>query len=229
MRWCAQLAPVLRVSIVIPVLNEAAVADQLIQSLPMDAEVIVVDGGSDDDTPRIMGAAGLRVIEAPRGRARQMNAGAAVATGDVLLFLHADTCLPACFATTMSQFSASGCVWGRFDIRLSGAQPLLRMVEFMMNWRSRLTGICTGDQAMFIRRDVFEACTGFADIALMEDIEISRRLRRISPPFRGRDRVVSSSRRWQRNGIVRTILQMWRLRLMYFFGASPASLARRYD
>lgn len=157
-----------------------------------------------------------------------MNAGARLASGDIVLFLHADTCLPVDATAALDAFWRSGAAWGRFDVTLSGAQPMLRIVEFMMNQRSRLTGICTGDQAMFVRKEVFEAEGGFAEIALMEDIELSRRLKRRSRPFCASARVVTSSRRWETRGVVKTILLMWYLRLLYFLGASPEALARRY-
>jgi len=183
-------------------------------------EVIVVDGGSSDGTPDI--AAGLcdRVLSAPRGRAAQMNAGARVAIGDVLLFLHADTRLP-------SDADALVCnsAWGRFDVEIEGRHPLLPVVACAMNLRSRLTGIATGDQAMFVRRSLFP---GFPEIALMEDVALSKALKKIDPPSCLRARVITSGRRWEAHGVLRTIFLMWRLRLLYFLGASPEALARKY-
>jgi rSAM/selenodomain-associated transferase 2 len=164
------------------------------------------------------------VIAAPRGRARQMNAGAAAATGDVLLFLHADTGLPP-EADEEILGKIQACSWGRFDVEIDGASPLLPVIAFFMNLRSRLTGIATGDQAIFVRRAEFE---GFPDIALMEDVAFCKTMKRVSPPACLRARVRTSGRRWERGGVLRTVLFMWRLRLAYFLGAAPDELARRY-
>lgn len=220
-----------RLSVIVPVLNEApAIAGALAALQPLRAqghEVIVVDGGSDDGTVALAQAGADRVIAAARGRARQMNAGAATARGDVLLFLHADTRLPP-RADRLIVEALAHRGWGRFDVRLSGRQPMLRVIERAMNWRSRLTGIATGDQAIFVRRDRFEAVGGFPGIPLMEDIALSRRLKAFGPPRCLAARVVTSSRRWEAGGIARTVLLMWRLRLAYFLGADPARLAQRY-
>jgi rSAM/selenodomain-associated transferase 2 len=220
-------------SIIIPVLNEAAVIVTALEALaPLrsrGAEVIVVDGGSADRTAALAEPFADSVITSARGRAVQMNTGAAVARGDVLVFLHADTRLPPDpDRIILDGLARSGRAWGRFDVSIEGRHPLLRVVATSMNARSRLTGIATGDQAMFMTRKAFTGVGGFPDIALMEDIELSRRLKRISPPLRLRARVTTSSRRWENRGVLRTILLMWRLRLAYFFGASPDDLARRY-
>ena len=226
----------MRLAIIIPVLNEAAsIAATLDRLQPMrsrGAIVIVVDGGSHDDTP--VRAAGLAdgIVVAARGRALQMNAGARsepATAADVLLFLHADTRLPDdADRIVLRALSNSDRCWGRFDVTLDAAGWPLRVVETMMNLRSRATGIATGDQAIFIERGSFVALEGFAPIALMEDIDFCRRARRLSPPLALHDRVLTSARRWQRHGVWRTVLLMWRLRLAYFFGADPAQLARRY-
>jgi len=228
-----QTAVAARISIIIPVLDEAATIvatlDALARLRERGAEIIVVDGGSDDDTIALARPLGDQVIEAPRGRASQMNAGAAIARGDVLLFLHADTRLPAdADRLVLDGLASSGRAWGRFDVRIEGAHPLFPVTAFFMNARSRLTGIMTGDQAMFVTRDAFAKVGGFPGIALMEDITLARNLKRVSRPLCLRARVTTSGRRWQRRGVVRTILLMWRLRLMYFFGATPEDLARRY-
>lgn len=222
-----------KVSVVLPVLNEEAVLEETLRSLApwrvAGHEVIVADGGSSDATPGIAGRLADRVVEAPRGRARQMNAGAAAATGDVLLFLHADTRLPpAADRLLLEGLESRQRCWGRFDVRLSGNHPLLRLVEYFMNLRSRWTGIATGDQAMFIVRELFCEVGGFADLPLMEDVELCSRLKRRHPPLCLRERVVTSSRRWESRGILRTIFVMWTLRLAYALGVSPARLARLY-
>ena len=221
------------ISVVVPVLDEAATLERSL--LPLQsvrgsaAEVIVVDGGSRDATPRVAHPLCDRVLVAPRGRARQMNAGAESAAGRVLLFLHADTRLPpGWLAMVREAIETRGREWGRFDVRLDGVHPMLRVVERAMNLRSRLSGIATGDQAMFVARAAFEAVGGFPDIALMEDIALSGALRARSRPACLRAAAVTSSRRWERNGIARTIVLMWRLRLGYAFGADPNKLARRY-
>jgi rSAM/selenodomain-associated transferase 2 len=220
-------------SIVIPVLNEAAtIAAALARLAPLratGAEVIVADGGSRDGTPDIARPHADRVVVAARGRGAQMNAGAAIAGGEVLLFLHADTRLPDdADPLIWDGLAESQRVWGRFDVRIDGRHPMLPLVALMMNLRSRLTGIATGDQAMFMTRVAFDAAGGFPDVPLMEDIEMSRRLKRLSRPLCVRARVVTSGRRWDERGLWRTMVLMWRLRLAFFFGAEPARLAREY-
>lgn len=220
-------------SVVVPVLDEAGTIESCLRALaPLrarGAEVIVVDGGSSDATTTLAAPWCDRVTSAARGRAAQMNAGAIEARGDVLLFLHADTTLPPdADRLVLEGMRASGRRWGRFDVRLSGTHPLLRVVERSMNWRSRLTAIATGDQGLFIERALFGAVGGFASMPLMEDIELSRRLRRHGRPLCLRAQAVASSRRWENHGVLRTILLMWRLRLAYFLGADPVGLARIY-
>jgi len=221
-----------RLSIVIPTLNEAdGIVEALTALTPLRAlghEVIVVDAG-EDGTAELARSRADRVLRGPRGRAAQMNRGAAAARGDVLVFLHADTRLPASADRLIADgLAVTGRAWGRFDVRLSGGQPSLRIVEASMNWRSRLTGIATGDQAIFVTRDRFRAVGGYPEMALMEDVALSKALKRLGPPLCLRARVTTSSRRWERDGVVRTVLLMWSLRLRYFFGADPGDLARRY-
>jgi rSAM/selenodomain-associated transferase 2 len=220
-------------SIIVPVLNEATIIVTALKALASlrarGAEVIVVDGGSSDNTAALAEPFADFFISSARGRAIQVNAGAAIAHGDVLLFLHADTRLPSdADSLILEGLRQSGCAWGRFDVSIEGRHPLLRVVATFMNARSRLTGIATGDQAMFVTREAFKTAGGFPEIALMEDIELSHRLKRASPPVCLRVRVRTSGRRWEKRGLLHTILLMWRLRLAYFFGARPEELARRY-
>lgn len=220
-------------SIIIPVLDEAErVAAALAALGPLrtrGVEVIVADGGSRDDTTELARPLADRVIAAPRGRGAQMNAGAAVAQGDVLLFLHADTALPPDADEILcASLRVSTRQWGRFDVQIEGHNPLLSVVSGFMNWRSRLSGIATGDQAMFVVRSAFATVGGFPDIPLMEDVAMSKRLKRVSRPLCIGARAVTSGRRWDQGGTLRTILLMWRLRLAYFLGSEPAGLARQY-
>ena len=220
-------------SIIVPVLDEAAGIAAALEALApfrqRGVEVIVVDGGSRDRTVEFARPLADQVIGAPRGRGAQMNAGAAAATSDVLLFLHADTRLPpAADGLVLEGLRDSSWQWGRFDVRIDGPNPLLKVVAGFMNWRSLLTGIATGDQAMFVTRTALAAVGGFPDIPLMEDVALSKRLKRISRPLGLAARVVTSGRRFEARGVIRTILLMGRLRLEFFLGAEPAALARRY-
>lgn len=223
--------PAPRLSIVMPVLDEGerigAAIDALAPLVARGAELIVVDGGSRDGTADRARACGAVVLEAPRSRAAQMNAGAASARGGSLLFLHADTRLPD-DADGLIARALRTHAWGRFDVRIDGRHPMLRMVAAMMNLRSRLTGIATGDQAMFVTRAAFEQAGRFPQQPLMEDIELSARLRRVGRPACLAARATTSGRRWERDGAWRTILLMWRLRFDYWRGAPPAELHRRY-
>ena len=222
-----------RLSIIIPTLDEAARIVATLESLRdlrrRGHEVIVADGGSSDSTAALARDLADHVVGANTGRAEQMNAGARAASGDVLLFLHADSCLPENADRLVLQGLAAGeSVWGRFDVRIAGLHPLLRLVEAMMNLRSRVTRICTGDQCIFVRRDAFEAIGGYPSGELMEDIAISVRLRRLSAPLCLRQRCLTSARRWESDGVLRTMVLMWWLRLQYAFGVAPAKLARAY-
>ncbi|MGH8687963.1 MAG: TIGR04283 family arsenosugar biosynthesis glycosyltransferase [Burkholderiales bacterium] len=218
-----------RLSVVVPALNEAPGIEACLASLaPLRArghEVLVVDGGSTDGTARIAAPHADRVLSAPRGRAAQMNAGAAAAAGDALLFLHADTRLPA-GADRAVLAALADHAWGRFDIEIDSDDPRLAVIAFFINRRSRLTGIATGDQAIFARRDIFP---GFPPIALMEDVAFSRQMKRLSDPACLAARVLTSARRWERHGVARTVLLMWRLRYDYWRGANPDELAERFS
>jgi rSAM/selenodomain-associated transferase 2 len=219
-------------SLILPVLNEATTVVAQLTKLQVlrarGAELLVVDGGSNDGTVVLAAAGADRLLDAPRGRALQMNAGARASRGEVLLFVHADTTLPPDADALIGAAIAGGAVWGRFDVSIDGRHPLLPLVAAMMNWRSRLTGIATGDQAMFVRRDAFLAVGAFPEVALMEDIALSRRLKAVARPACLRARVRTSGRRWEQHGVLRTIVLMWRLRASYFFGADPQQLAVRY-
>lgn len=221
-----------RLSIVLPVLNEApGIARALAALAPLraaGAELVVVDGGSTDGTPALARPLSDRLLAAPRGRASQMNAGAAAAQGEVFLFLHADTRLPPDADKLVLNEIGRGRPWGRFDVRIEGDSLLLGFVARAMNLRSRLSGIATGDQAIFATHEAFAAAGGFPDIPLMEDIEFSRRMLCVSRPACLREKAVTSGRRWGKHGVLRTILTMWWLRLRFFLGAHPAELARSY-
>ena len=225
------------ISIIIPVFDEAEGLPGLLEHLELlcgnDSEVIVADGGSEDGSRQIAAHAKAQVIFSERGRARQMNAGASAAKGDVLLFLHADTRLPSSAAQTIETAVRRGggvCryVWGRFDVHIAGCHFMLKVIASLMNWRSRFSGIATGDQAMFMTRRAFESAGGFPDQPLMEDVELSKRLLALSRPVCLRDRVITSGRRWEVHGVWRTIWLMWRLRWLYWRGVPAAELAKLY-
>ena len=222
-----------QLSVIVPTLNEVGRIESLLVSLASlrarGHEVIVVDGGSRDGTVDLADALCDRIVTASCGRAAQMNAGAMLASGDTLLFLHADTQLPPDADRLIPEgLAQTRSCWGRFDVNIEGRHPLLPIIAWMMNGRSRMTGIATGDQAMFVQRTVFQACGGFPEIALMEDIALSRCLKAFGKPLCLSQKVLTSGRRWETNGVVRTILLMWRLRLAFFFGADPAWLAKEY-
>lgn len=222
-----------KLSIIIPVLNEAHILRRQLPALQKlrraGHQVIVVDGGSTDASVTLAQQKVDLCLSSPPGRARQMNAGAAHATGDVLLFLHIDTQLPGDAAELiLAALAGSGRRWGRFDVRLDGHHPAYRVIAGAMNLRSRLTAVATGDQAIFVQRELFAQIGGYADVPLMEDVIISKTLRRLSRPACLRTPVICSSRRWQQHGILATVWLMWRLRLAFFLGASPADLHAEY-
>jgi rSAM/selenodomain-associated transferase 2 len=221
----------MQLSIVIPVLNEAASIEAMLLRLASlreeGAELIVVDGGSEDNTALLAAAHADIVLSSARGRALQMHAGVLAASGDALLFLHADTTLLP-HAGELIETALRSHAWGRFDVALDSTHPVYRLIAAMMYFRSRLTSIATGDQAMFMRREFYFAAGGYPPLALMEDIAFCKRARRLSRPACMRERVLTSARRWEKHGVWRTILLMWRLRLAYFLGADPEALALRY-
>jgi len=221
-------------SIIIPTLNEQTVIVETLQILqPLRQaghEVIVIDGNSIDSTRSLAAPLVDSLLLTKRGRARQMDKGAQFAHHDILLFLHADTHLPiAADSLIINGLKENHCQWGRFDVRLSGKAWLLRVVERLMNWRSRLTGIATGDQAIFVQRSLYNQVKGFPKILLMEDITLSRKLKQVSRPYCISTPVITSSRRWEQRGIIWTILRMWVLRLAYFFGVTPQKLKKFYN
>lgn len=216
-----------------PILNEAAglpaILAQLLDYQKHNCEVLLVDGGSLDDSVAIGRSAGFPVLISTRGRAAQMNTGAQAAKGEFLLFLHADTVLPpSADQIVFKAFEQDDRHWGRFNVRIIGSSPMLKVVAWMMNQRSAWSGIATGDQAIFVRRNVFQSVGGFPEQALMEDIEFSKRIKSKSRPICLYQKVSTSGRRWETEGVWRTIILMWRLRLAYFLGADPEKLAERY-
>jgi len=221
----------MQISVVMPVLNEAETIAQTLRRLRQTGEcqAIVVDGGSSDATVQIAHVYADVVLTAPCGRARQMNAGARVATGEVLLFLHADTTLPQGFPTVLNHaLRDDRIVGGRFDVRLDAEGWPFRIIERLMNVRSRLTRISTGDQAIFVRRHVFQEMGGYPALELMEDLALSRKLKRLGQIACLRERVTTSARRWQRDGIGKTIVRMWMLRFCYFLGVPSERLRAFY-
>jgi rSAM/selenodomain-associated transferase 2 len=223
----------MKVSIIIPVLNEAEhIADTLISLASYRSqghEVVVIDGGSNDDTVSISQQYADRVLRSDAGRAMQMNSGIDEASGDALLFLHADTRLPADAVAKLIHALEDGYFWGRFNVRLSGKHFMFRIIERMMNLRSCITGIATGDQAIFVSHESIEIVGAYPRLTLMEDIVFSKRLRELGRPACIRQQVVTSSRRWEDKGILRTMLLMWRLRLLFFLGVPADRLARQYQ
>ncbi len=221
-----------KLSIIIPVLNEArTIVDNLnkLQKLQdKTIELIVVDGGSSDETVDLATPLADLLVFSELGRAKQMNAGAAQATGEILLFLHADTNLPYNAVESILNVIEKGYVWGRFDVTISGKHFMLRVISFFINWRSRFSGIATGDQGIFVKKSVFKQIGGFPVIAIMEDIALSDLLKAIAKPACLRCKVKTSGRRWEKYGVWRTIFLMWRLRAAYRLGATPESLAQRY-
>lgn len=223
----------MKVSIIIPVLNEE---NWIVRTLPSlkplrrkGHEVIVVDGGSEDQSIQMALPFSDQVLQSQRGRSRQMNKGAKSSTGEILIFLHADTFIPDdADQIILESISRTGRCWGYFKVKLTGRHPLLRVVEFLMNFRSRFTRIATGDQTIFLKRELFEAIGGFPEIDLMEDIAICKTLKKYGPPLYINRPVITSSRRWEEKGLIRTILLMWFLRLAYFFKIDPKQLVKFY-
>jgi len=226
-------ADISRITVIIPVLNEAGVLVHTLQCLqPLRSrghEVMVVDGGSTDTTVAEAMPLADRVVHAPCGRARQMQAGALEASGSILWFLHADTHPPETADQLIQAALAGGQgAWGWFDVRLADARLLLKCVAWLMNRRARLTGIATGDQGIFVRRMLYAQAGGFPPLPIMEDIALSRRLGRLGRPRQIDTPLLTSSRRWEKHGVLRTIITMWGLRLGYFLGVDPQRLARFY-
>jgi rSAM/selenodomain-associated transferase 2 len=222
-----------QISIIIPVLNEAPILEEALSRLQgyreKGHEIIVVDGGSRDGSMRIASRLADRVLISGAGRAMQMNTGAENASRPILLFLHADTLLPEdADQLIAASFSRTPDTWGRFDLRLSGKHKLLRIVEWSINWRTAITGVATGDQAIFVSRNTFDRVGAFDDYPLMEDVALSKKLRSRSWPCRVRNPVSTSSRKWEEEGVLKTIMLMWFLRSAFFLGVHPARLVRYY-
>lgn len=219
------------ISVIIPALNEAERIHFTVAALRRapGLEIVLADGGSSDGTVARVARQVDRVVEAPPGRASQMNAGATAASGDVVWFVHADTRVPPEAAAAIRAAVEAGRIWGRFDVRLRGRRAGLAVVAWFMNRRSCLSGIATGDQGIFMTRAAFDAVGGFPAIPLMEDVAISRRLKALDRPVCLAGPLETSARRWEANGLIRTILLMWRLRLAFALGADPARLQRRYN
>jgi rSAM/selenodomain-associated transferase 2 len=222
----------MRLSVIVPTLNEERAIKPALAAIARGApgaEIIVVDGGSIDATSAAAGALGARVVQAPRGRARQMNAGARIATGDVLAFVHADTVVPATFAADIAGALANpAVVGGRFDVALDSAALVYRLIGSLISLRSRISRAATGDQAIFVRRETFERLGGFPDLELCEDLDFARKLKRAGRIACLRARVTTSARRWEHDGLVRTVLRMWLIRGLYLCGVAPARLKRIY-
>ena len=222
-----------RLVVIVPVLNEGARVATLLRSLAaaraQGAQLIVVDGGSTDGTVRVAQPWCDRVIHGERGRGAQLAAGISASQRPFIWLLHADSALPNDAAAAVVATLARGtAIWGRFDIALSGNDARLRVIASLMNLRTRLTGIVTGDHGVFLRRELLLVVGGMPAYPLMEDIELAKRLRRVAWPIALSATITTSSRRWLQQGICRTVLGMWWLRLRYFVGASPADLARKY-
>ena len=219
-----------KVSVVIPALNDAERLTRLLADLRDGPalEIVVVDGGSHDDTRAVAEANADLTLSTPTGRGEQLCAGAERATGDWLWFLHADSRVPRQAVEWLVRIGPTRRGWGWFDVRLDGTAWPLRVVEAAMNWRSALTGVATGDHGIFVHRGLLAAAGGVPRQPLMEDVELCRRLRRLAKPRRAGNAIATSARRWERDGVGRTVVRMWVLRLRYFFGADPTALANRY-
>jgi len=219
------------ISIIIPTLNESdtlAITLKPLQAFrPTQIEIIVVDGGSHDDTISIASTLADKIFSTNKGRARQMNAGTGQATGEVLLYLHADTQLPGNAISLIEQHALPG-QWGRFDVQLNSPRWLLRVNAWLMNYRSCLTGIVTGDQGLFVHRTMFEEIGGFPDIPLMEDIAISKKLKRYNRPICLKSRITVNTRYWEQHGVWHSIFRMWGIRLAYFLGIPAEHLVKKY-
>lgn len=211
-----------------PTHNDFDLLEALLQDLDPcpQLEIIVVDSGRARSPPEINQK--VQLIASERmGRGAQIALGAHQTNRSWIWVLHADARVTAANVEALARAIARA-RWGRFDVRLSGSRPTYRVVEWMMNVRSALTGICTGDQGMFVQRSLLQEIGGIPDQPLMEDIELSKRLRRIEKPFRIRSQLKTSVRKWEREGVFATIVRMWSLRLRYFLGTHPSVLYQDY-
>ena len=223
----------MKLSVIVPMLNEAASIVRTLEAIRAgapDAEIIVVDGGSSDGSVQLARSRCNVVITGSRGRARQMNAGAAKASGDALVFVHADTIVPTTFAHDIENaFDTSRIVGGRFDIRLDDDHPLCVLIGFLISLRSQISRTGTGDQAIFVRHAIFDQIGGFPDFPICEDLDFARRMKRLGPIACLRSKVTTSARRWRKGGIMHTVIRMWTIRALYLAGVSPTRLARMYS
>lgn len=224
----------MKLSIIIPALNESRHLLASLQSLSLlknhPHEIIIVDGGSDDDTLKIAEPYVDFIFTSEKGRATQMNMGAAHASGDILWFLHADSLIPDnAYKHICTSLQNNQHIWGRFNIKLSGSNPVFRIIEQLINLRSKITKIATGDQGIFVLRSEFEKLNGFAAQPLMEDIQLCKQLKKISAPACLVNTITTSSRRWESRGIIKTVILMWYLRLAYFLGTPASKLAKQYQ
>ena len=223
----------MKLSVIVPMLNEAASIARTLEAIRVsapDAEIIVVDGGSSDGSIEVARPLSDVVISASRGRARQMNAGAARASGDALVFVHADTIVPMTFGQDIEgAFANPRIVGGRFDVRLDDDHPLCVLIGALISIRSRISRTGTGDQAIFVRRTIFDQIGGFPDFPICEDLDFARRMKRLGPVACLRSKVITSARRWREGGIIRTVLRMWTIRALYLTGIAPTRLARMYS
>jgi len=225
------LNPEQSIAVIVPVFNEAhRLQERLQHCIDLQAdELIVVDGGSTDATPAILSQSGVTWLTSDAGRAAQMNAGATACKSEIIIFIHIDTVVSECSLSAVKRAMLQpDSVGGRFDVRLSGHHIVFRWIELMINLRSRFTKISTGDQCQFVSRDVFEAMGGFARVPLLEDVEFSKRLKKLGRIACLRQQVTTSSRRWQQHGIASTVWLMWKIRLLYWLGVSPEKLAKLY-
>ncbi len=219
------------IAIVIPVRNEAAMLPQALQRLKalqgVD-EIVFVDGESSDGSAALIQAAGFICLLSTAGRAKQMNMGTAQTKSEIILYLHVDTAISSSHISDIKKTYNQAFAYGRFDVSLSNKRLTYRIISFFINLRSCLSKVATGDQGIFVRRTMFEAVGGYPEIPLMEDIALTKALRRKGKVLCLRNKLETSSRRWEQHGVMRTVWLMWKLRFLYWLGVSPEKLAGMY-